>query len=742
MSEQTMNDNMINENMTTETMPAEEQAAEAAAKDVVTFESLNLLPEIQRAVEEMGFEAPTDIQAQAIPLLRSGADVIGRSQTGTGKTMAFAIPAVEMIDRTEAEPTVQVLILCPTRELAQQGCDEIKKLIRFMLNVWPVDVYGGAPMERQIFRLKRANLVIGTPGRIMDHMRRGTISLSNVKLVVLDEADEMLSMGFREDIETILKDIPEQRQTVLFSATMPDAILELTQQYQKDPQMIQINKAQVTLDQITQQFMEVPMGRKLDALNLLLRGYDPKRCMIFCNTKLMVDEVSSYLNKNGFTCEGIHGDMNQSQRTRVMEGFKSARLPILVATDVAARGIDVNDIDYVINYDIPQNSESYVHRIGRTGRAGKEGCAITICSGRRQYFNVRDIAREVKSEIKQIPIPTIAEIRAKQQAKNIARIMDTIQEGVSEEAQAVISKLLEEGNDLSMIAAAAYQLAFKKDDSSLQDIVVERKTQSNGLYRKMIISIGRRNKVAPNHIVSAVAERANIRGSVIGKIEIYDDKTIVGVPSEQAERIVKSMQGATICGIPARTKLSADKPAPQPAPGTPGARKAGERKPGEGKGREGDRRNGDRFNRDNRDDRRNAPRKSRPAYDDQDIAIEERHDANGAIVLGGRPATINLDEEAPRKRGKVKLSESAKARLLDGSDLERFEIKKGDRPKNTDRPRDDRRKADDRRKDDRKFNDRRRDDRRFDDRRDNRKGSDRPGNRKNNDRGSTRKKHR
>lgn len=694
--------------------------------EITTFESLNLLPEIQRAIEEMGFEAPTDIQAQAIPLLRSGADVIGRSQTGTGKTMAFAIPAVEMIDRTETEPTVQVLILCPTRELAQQGCNEIKKLIRFMLNIWPADVYGGAPMDRQIYRLKRANLVIGTPGRIMDHMRRGTISLANVKMVVLDEADEMLSMGFREDIETILKDIPEQHQTVLFSATMPDAILELTQQYQKDPQMIQINQSQVTLDQITQQFMEVPMGRKLDALNLLLRGYDPNRCMIFCNTKLMVDEVSSYLNKNGFTCEGIHGDMNQSQRTRVMEGFKSARLPILVATDVAARGIDVSDIDYVINYDIPQNSESYVHRIGRTGRAGKEGCAITICSGRRQYFNVRDIAKEVKSEIKQISIPTIAEIRAKQQAKNIQLLTQAIQDGVSDDAQAAVAKLLEAGHDLSAIAAAAYQLCFKKDDSSLQDIVVERKTQSGGLYRKMIISIGRRNKVAPNHIVSAVAERANIRGSAIGKIEIYDDKTIVGIPSDQAERIVKSMQGATICGIPARTRLSAEKAAPQPAPGTPEARKNQNRpeaSQGEGdRSRESARKNTG--NRSRNDLRRNTSRKARPFYDDSDYA-QERHDANGSIVFGGRPATIDLDN-APRKRGKVKLSDSAKARLLDSSNLDRFEIKKSDKPRNEAHGRSDRRNNGDRKPYDR---------------RNNRKSDAPRGNRKNNDRGSVRKKH-
>ena len=378
----------------------------------IKFTELELLPEMQRAIDELGFEEATDIQAEAIPLLRTGADVIGRSQTGTGKTLAFAIPAIERIDREQAQPTPQVLILCPTRELAQQGCDEIKKLTRFMRGVWPADVYGGASMERQIALLRRANLVIGTPGRVMDHMRRGTLSLQDLKMVVLDEADEMLSMGFREDIETILRDVPESRQTVLFSATMPDAILELTNQFLREPQRIEINRAQVTLDNIRQLSMEIPLGRKLDALVLALRAYDPRRCMLFVNTKLMADEVAAHLNQSGFTCEAIHGDMNQSQRTRVMEGFKSARLPILVATDVAARGIDVSDVDYVINFDVPQNSEHYVHRIGRTGRAGKEGCAITLFSGRRQYWQLRDIARETKSKIEAAPIPTVAEIRA------------------------------------------------------------------------------------------------------------------------------------------------------------------------------------------------------------------------------------------------------------------------------------------------------------------------------------------
>ena len=607
----------------------------------MTFEELNLMPELRRAVEAMGFSEPTDIQAQAIPLLRSGADVIGRSQTGTGKTMAFAIPAVEMIDRDEPDPTVQALILCPTRELAQQGADEIKKLTRFMLNIWPAEVYGGAAMDRQIMKLRRCNLVIGTPGRVMDHMRRGSLSLEHVKLVVLDEADEMLSMGFREDIETILKDVPENHQTVLFSATMPDAILELTDRFLRDPQLIEINAAQITLDQITQRFMEVPMGRKLDALNLLLHATEPVRCMIFCNTKLMVDEVSAYLNKNGFTCEGIHGDMNQSQRTRVMEGFKAARIPILVATDVAARGIDVNDVDYVINYDIPQNSEIYVHRIGRTGRAGKAGNAITIASGRRQYFFMRDIARAVKSEIIEIPIPTVAEIREKQAAKNLDRLRDALEDDIPMAFQTMVGRLMAEGHAPALIASAAVRLLFERDDSSLADIELDHKSHDGKAYRKLMLSAGRRQGVAPNHIVSCVAGRANIPGGQIGKIEIYDDRSIVGVPAERAEAIAKAMAGATLCGAPVTAKLLPDRAAPSPKP-----------RP-----------------------RKNEPR--RPA----------------------RPEPAR--EEAPRRRGRIVLSEEARARLLDTGDLSRFEIGRNRRSGRKNHHADFQRRVDDkRRKDD------------------------------------------
>lgn len=640
------------------------------------FTELGLLPEMQRAIDELGFETATDIQAEAIPAVREGRDVIGKSQTGTGKTLAFAIPAIEKIDRSEAETSVQVLILCPTRELAQQGADEIKKLTRFMQGIWVTDVYGGAPMDRQIAHLKKCNLVIGTPGRVMDHMRRGTLSLANVKLVVLDEADEMLSMGFREDIETILKDVPETRQTVLFSATMPDPILELTETYLTEPHMIEINREQVTLENIRQIYVDVPMGRKLDALNLLLRAYEPRLCMIFCNTKAMVEEVTQYLVRNGFAAEALHGDLNQSQRTRVMDAFKSARIPLLVATDVAARGIDVNDIDYVINYDVPGHDEYYVHRIGRTGRAGKEGTAITICSGRRQFYMIRDLAHVAKSEIKQVPLPTVKEIREKQQNKQRETLLATITEGVAQNYQDMVSEMLEAGCDLQMIAAAALQTAFQKDELSLEDIVFERRSAGGGMYRKLIISVGRRQKIAPNHVVSAVCERTDLSGKEIGKIEIYDDKTIVGVPADRAEQVVHALKGLKINGAPATVRLSAEKPSASPRPGM----------------------------------RRN-PRSVAPRQD---------------FVPQRAPADADAsDAPQPVRRGKVRLSESAKARLLDGSDLSRFEIHK---PRETGL-----KSASD-------FHGRKGESRRKSERHGERHGGrDGRGNRKNNDRGSVRR---
>lgn len=523
-----------------------------------SFENLYLMPEIKRAVDEMGFNEMTDIQAQAIPLIRTGCDVIGRSQTGTGKTVAFAIPALETID-TSVE-NVQIIILCPTRELAMQGAEEIKKLSRFMNGVRVCDVYGGAAMDRQIMKVKRANIVIGTPGRIMDHMRRRTLKLHDIKMVVLDEADEMLSMGFREDIEEILSHTPDERQTVLFSATMPKEILDITEKFQRNPEMIEIKSRSLTVEHIKQHFIEVPMGKKMDALNMLINYFSPKRAMIFCNTKAMVEDLGKYLKENGFDSESLHGDMQQSSRTRVMDSFKSGLSNILIATDVAARGIDVNDIDFVFNYDIPQNREYYVHRIGRTGRAGKDGTAITICSGRRQIMAIKDIARSTKSEIEQLNLPSTEDLRNKLVERELSDLESQLEINVDDRYNKILNELLSKGLSLYELSAKLLQIIMgeKMEKISSLESFGKKQRGNDEDFQKIRISIGRAKKVAPNHVLCAVADRTGISGKEIGKIEIYDEYTLVGIPKDKIDEIIMKMVGCKINGFAVDTRVYYD----------------------------------------------------------------------------------------------------------------------------------------------------------------------------------------
>lgn len=527
----------------------------------IPFSELSMTPEIRRAVEDMGFDTTTDIQEQSIPLIQQGVDVIGRSQTGTGKTIAFGIPAIETVDTSsEIRNTAQVLILCPTRELAVQACEEIKKLARYTPGIRTADVYGGAPMDRQILKLRTANIVVGTPGRVMDHMRRRTLKLDNLKMMVLDEADEMLSMGFREDIETILSQTPSDRQTVLFSATMPPSILALTRTYQKDPQMVQIRQKQETVENIEQTYYDVPMGRKMDALNLILRFHAPRLAMIFCNTKRMVDDITVYLCGHGFQAEGLHGDMKQSQRTKVMDAFKNGRSCILVATDVAARGIDVHDIDYVINYDIPQNTEYYIHRIGRTGRAGKSGKAVTICSGRRQVGELMDIARMTRSSITRADIPTPGDIRLQNRMKAVGEMEECLA-GTQESLYGdVVAQLVQRGFAPEAIAAAALEKLYGGEELDVEEIAPAPVYASasggraGGRFQKITISIGRQSRVAPNHIVAAITGCTDLSGRDIGKIEIYDDETVVSIPENAVDSTIAAMADCRITGKATVTK--------------------------------------------------------------------------------------------------------------------------------------------------------------------------------------------
>lgn len=530
----------------------------------VQFTQMELDPRIEKAVKEMGFDRATPIQEQVIPLICGGADVIAKSQTGTGKTAAFAIPVLEAIDTNTEKPAIQALILCPTRELAQQAGEEIRKLARFLPGIRLVEVYGGANMERQFIQLRRANIVVGTPGRVMDHMRRGTIKLQHLKIIVLDEADEMLNMGFKEDIETILRDTPEERQTVLFSATMPPAILSLAKTFQRDPQTVEINKSQVTLEQIDQSCVEAPISKKMEALNLLLRFHKPHRALIFCNTKHMVDELGEYLNNHGFSAESIHGDLKQVQRTRVMSEFKRGRVELLIATDVAARGIDVSDLDYVINYDIPMNKEYYIHRIGRTGRAGKSGSSITLFSGKRQMNTLRELSRAIKAEIRQDSLPTQAEIETREHERNIETVAEALEGGAGAGYEHMVAQLAERGYTPERIAAALLSIHFplkelpaeivSRPNREVRREVDQRPAKSSpASFTDVVVDVGSANRVEPKHLVGAITERSGLSGKEVGKIEIFPDYSVVGIPENQVDGVVASMRDCKICGKQTRT---------------------------------------------------------------------------------------------------------------------------------------------------------------------------------------------
>lgn len=517
------------------------------------FKDLNLSEGVLKAIEEMGYEEATEIQEKAIPEMMQGYDIIGRSHTGTGKTAAFGIPAVESIKKGENNG-VEVLILCPTRELAMQACGELKKFAKYLPWVKPCAVFGGANMDKQIFELKRgANIVVGTPGRVMDHIDRKTLRLSNLKVMVLDEADEMLNMGFREDIETILKSVPEERQTVLFSATMPPAILAITKEYQKEPKIIKVENKTRTVDSITQYYYEVPMGRKNDTLQMLLLAYEPTLSMIFCNTKKMVDELTELLVSRGFKAAGLHGDMKQASRTQVLNAFKSGRINILIATDVAARGIDVDNIDAVFNYDLPQDNEYYIHRIGRTGRAGKTGAAYTLISGRRQFFDLKELAKFTKAEIIQKAVPSREDVVGGKVHYVTDKVKSAVDTGKYSGYEKQLQELLEEGYSAEAIASALLGMRITKEVRNIPEFIKAvpldtPKGRGKVSTVKIELSVGRQNKIAPNFVLGALVDATGLTGKNFGKIDIFDRYTTVEVPENQKDHVIETMTGTKING--------------------------------------------------------------------------------------------------------------------------------------------------------------------------------------------------
>lgn len=542
----------------------------------ISFSDMSLTPKVAHAVSLMGFDFATPVQSEAIPVIRTGVDVIARSQTGTGKTVAFAIPAIERVDTHAEKPVVQVMILCPTRELALQACEEIKKLARFKEGIRPVAVYGGAPIDKQCIALRRANIVVGTPGRVMDHLRRKTLKLDHLNMIVLDEADEMLNMGFKEDIETILTGTPPERQTVLFSATMPPAIMKITKEFQKDPTLIEIDKSQVTLENIEQKYVDVPHPAKKRALAALIQYYQPERAIIFCGTKKMADELTEFLADQGVNAESIHSDIRQAQRTTTMHNFKTGKTALLIATDIAARGIDVSNVEYVINYDLPQNTESYVHRIGRTGRAGKSGCSITICGSKREVGMMRQMARMAKSEIQELALPTAADIRAKKSKETLAELETLLQGEADPILLHMVDALAEKGYPLQRIAAAALALsqqggAGPEEDRSFPETAPAEKS-ARPLPAEcgiLLLDIGSADKISANHILGAITERTGLSGKMIGKIDIFPGQSLVEVPAECIEQVLSAMEGCKICGKPVHLSLLAEAPSktPRRAPG-------------------------------------------------------------------------------------------------------------------------------------------------------------------------------
>ena len=517
------------------------------------FEDMNISNEICRAVLDMGFEEATPIQSQAIPVILEGKDIIGQSQTGTGKTAAFGIPLLERINPEDRR--LQALILCPTRELAIQVSEEFRKLLKYKDNIRVLPIYGGQPIDRQIAALRKGTqVVIGTPGRVMDHMRRRTIKAETVQMMVLDEADEMLDMGFREDIETILVKIPEEHQTLLFSATLSPEILDITKRFQKNPEFIKIVRKELTVPNIEQYYFDVKEKTKLDALCRIIDVYDPKLAMVFCNTKKRVDDLVEMLQGRGYFAEGLHGDLKQAQRDKVMQKFRNGTIEILVATDVAARGIDVDDIDVVFNYDVPQDEEYYVHRIGRTGRAGKAGKAFTFCVG-KEIYKLRDIMRYTKTKIQQQKLPTLSDVEEMKTNIYLEKIKGIIEEGHLTKYIHLVDRLMEEDYTSIDIAAALLKDHLSDvnadDIDALDDINLGGTELYGGEGEKMVrlfINAGKKSKIRAKDIVGAIANEAGIPGKTLGEIAIFDEYTFVDVSNEFVRDILHGMKHAKIKG--------------------------------------------------------------------------------------------------------------------------------------------------------------------------------------------------
>lgn len=536
--------------------------------------SLELRPELVQAVTELGYAEPTAIQSAVIPLLLAGQDVIAQAQTGTGKTAAFALPILQNLQGGKKQ--VQCLILAPTRELAIQVASAIHGYGR-LSRVGVLAVYGGQPYERQIRRLQRGvEVVVGTPGRLLDLIRQNALDLSAVRTVVLDEADEMLSMGFIEDIETILGETPEVRQTALFSATLPAEIRRLAERYMADPQSVKVGSSHVTVDGLAQRYYLIHEADKLAALSRIFEMDDISSALIFTRTRVATGELASELTARGFPAEALNGDLSQDAREQVLQRFRRGQCNVLVATDVAARGLDIDDISHVFNYDLPMDAEVYVHRVGRTGRAGKTGIAISLVTPQEQW-RIRRIESFTRQPIERATLPTVDDIKQRREARLLEQIEVWLRRGRSRREREIAVALVEAGHDPLDVAAAALKVARAEEKERPIDPINEvqefrpreerrdvrpwtRRDASRqegprqgrggeshepGMVR-LTMSAGRVHGIRPNDVVGAIAFHANIPGHTIGAIRIQEDRTLVDVPQQYVTQVLAKGDGYRI----------------------------------------------------------------------------------------------------------------------------------------------------------------------------------------------------
>ena len=529
----------------------------------ILFNQLDVSEEIIKAAHDMGFEETTPIQAKAIPIILTGKDVIAQAPTGTGKTCAFGIPAVEGIDTRKNN--VQVLILCPTRELVIQVAEELVTLAKYKKDVRILPIYGGQQIDRQMRALrKKPQIIVGTPGRIMDHLRRETLKLEDLNKIILDEADEMLNMGFREDIDIILENVPEVRQFILFSATLAPAILEIANKYQNNPETINVVHKALTVPTIEQYYLEVREHNKVEVLSRLIDANNFKLSVVFCNTKKRVDDLCKDLQARGYSAESLHGDMKQLQRDNVMSRFRNGLIDILIATDVAARGIDVDDVEAVFNYDVPSDEEYYVHRIGRTGRANRLGVSYTLAAG-KELVKLRDIQRYTKSKIKCIKPPSIEDIQENKLSGILDEVKATLAEGKLNTYMSHVEKILEEVGDVNSenfatsleVAAAFLKMAMDKlvmgasTEVSDEELIRSSHFDLNkieGNTVRLFINLGRKDNIQVSDLVKFIARASGIRGKEIGRVDMLDKFSFFEIPKKYLDDVMTSLIGESLKG--------------------------------------------------------------------------------------------------------------------------------------------------------------------------------------------------